>query len=104
MLKSQKKGEKLYVYLCGDLDHCAASALRPEIEALIRDPGIRELHLDFSGVSFIDSSGIGMIIGRYKSMVNRGGHVSAGALAQPVERLFRLAGLHRIIPIISTEE
>ena len=51
----------------------------------------------------MDSSGIGMIIGRYKTMIARGGGVSASGLRPPVDRLFHLAGLHRIIAIDKTE-
>lgn len=97
MVKSKKKGDQLIVYLCGEIDHCAAERLRTEIEALIADARIRRLLLDFEGVSFMDSSGVGMIIGRYKTMHARGGTVSAAGLKPPVDMLFRLAGLHRII-------
>ena len=47
----------------------------------------------------MDSSGVGMIIGRYKTMKARGGSVHACGLHPPVDRLFHLAGLHRIIAI-----
>jgi len=99
MLKSARSGNCLSVYLSGEIDHCAASVLRNEIEERIRDPRVHCLHLDFTNVSFIDSSGVGMIIGRYKTMTAKGGSVSAGGLSESVERLFRLAGLHRIISI-----
>ena len=47
----------------------------------------------------MDSSGVAMIIGRYKTMAARGGRVTACGLMPPVDRLFRLAGLHRIIAV-----
>ena len=47
----------------------------------------------------MDSSGVGMIIGRYKTMKARGGSVHACGLHPPVDKLFHLAGLHRIISI-----
>lgn len=103
MLKSKRHGDRLCVYLEGEIDHCIAGGLREEIEALLREPGIRALNLDFSGVSFMDSSGVGMIIGRYKTMVARGGTVSASGLHPPVDRLFHLAGLHRILTIMDGE-
>lgn len=99
MLKSERTGDRLSVYLSGEIDHCTASALREEIEALIKNAEIRRLHFDFTDVRFMDSSGVGMIIGRYKTMKARGGSVSAGGLRPPVDRLFHLAGLHRIISI-----
>ena len=51
----------------------------------------------------MDSSGVGMIIGRYKTMHARGGSVAACGLQPPIDRLFHLAGLHRIIAITETE-
>ena len=47
----------------------------------------------------MDSSGVGLIIGRYKTMKEKNGTVSATGMKPPIERLFRMAGLHRIISI-----
>ena len=97
MLESRRTGDRLCVHLSGEIDHCAASELRAQIEELLQDASIRSLWLDFTDVSFMDSSGVGMIIGRYKTMRERGGSVAACGLKPPVEKLFRMAGLHRII-------
>ena len=97
MIKSRKSGDQLIVYLSGEIDHCAADRLRGEIETLLQDAGIRRLVLNFEHVDFMDSSGVGMIIGRYKTMRERGGTVAACGLRPPAEKLFRMAGLHRII-------
>lgn len=97
--KWRRQGDTLTVYLSGEIDHCQAERLREEIEERLRDASVRCLRLDFSRVSFMDSSGIGMIIGRYKTMAARGGRVTACALKPPVDRLFRMGGLHKIIAI-----
>ena len=94
---AEKSGECLTVYLNGEIDHCSAERLRKEIEIHLRDSSIQKLLLDFSHVTFMDSSGIGMLIGRYKTMAQRGGSVSARSMQPSVGRLFRMAGLHRII-------
>ena len=99
MLKSERKGSCVRVALCGEIDHCSAQNMRLDIENAVHDPKIKTLVLDFSDVSFMDSSGVGMLIGRYKTMKERGGSVSAVGLNAQVEKLFRLAGLHRIISI-----
>ena len=103
MMKTKRRQDTLIVPLSGEIDHCSAQQLREELEALLRDPAIRHLILDFTAVSFMDSSGIGMIIGRYKTMKARGGRVSAMGLHPPVDRLFHMAGLHRIIGLEPTE-
>ena len=97
MVKSRKSGDQLIVYLSGEIDHCSTDRMRGEIETLLEDAKIRRLVLNFENVGFMDSSGVGMIIGRYKTMRERGGTVAACGLKPPVEKLFRMAGLHRII-------
>lgn len=97
MLKTSQSGGALTVCLSGEIDHYVCQALREEIERRIAQPSVTHLVLDFSGVTFMDSSGVGMIIGRYKTMAARGGRVTAKGLHPPVDRLFRMAGLHRII-------
>lgn len=94
---TQRNADQLIVYLTGEIDHCCAERLRREIEQQLQDRSIRSLTLDFSHVSFMDSSGIGMIIGRYKTMTDRDGHVIARGMQPIVRRLFRMAGLHKII-------
>ena len=96
MLTFERDKDRLRVFLAGEIDHCAAEGMRARIEQQLTDLSIRELWLDFSQVTFMDSSGIGMVIGRYKTMAARGGTVVACGLHPPVDRLFRMAGLHRI--------
>ena len=102
MIHSKQSGDRVQVSLQGEIDHCSAAALRQEIEMLIEPADVRRLLLDFSGVSFIDSSGIGMIIGRYKTMSAKGGSIAACGLNDAVARLYHIAGLHRIIPIVTS--
>ena len=103
-MKAQKNGERLLVYLNGEIDHCCAEKLRRDIENLLRDQNIRRLTLDFTRVSFMDSSGVGMLIGRYKTMAARQGRMYAQGLQPSVKRLFQMAGLHRIIAEQEAEE
>lgn len=101
-MKTEKKNKILIVYLQGEIDHCSAEKYRCEIERLLQDCMIRQLILDFTNVTFMDSSGVGMIIGRYKTMMARKGSVNARGLMPQVERLFCMAGLHRIIALEET--
>lgn len=94
---TERNGDQLIVYLSGEIDHCCAQKLREEIEGALADRAIRRLIMDFSRVTFMDSSGIGMLIGRYKTMADRSGVVFARGMQPSVSRLFRMAGLHRII-------
>jgi len=99
VIKCARAKDCLTVFLSGEIDHHAATSIRSEIEKQLNDPTILKLLLDFSKVSFMDSSGIGMIIGRYKTMKARKGEMASTGLSSSVERIYRVGGLHRIIPI-----
>lgn len=103
MMKWKKDSDMLIIYLKDEIDHCAAGMLREQIEEAISVNAPQTLLFDLTNVTFMDSSAIGMLIGRYKSMAARGGKTLARGLSTPLERLFRMAGLHRIIPIVQEE-
>ena len=73
MLSYEKHRDRLTVRLDGELDHERVGPIRAELDALIGDPKVRHLVLDLTGVSFMDSSAIGLVIGRYKALSRRGG-------------------------------
>ena len=91
------KDGTLTVHLAGELDHHAARGAMREIGRLIDENLPRSCCLELSGLQFMDSSGIGMMIGRYKFMKRRGGGVRVRGMRQPVERVFRMSGLGQII-------
>lgn len=93
---TDKKGTIARARLIGELDHHTATQVRSRLDALIVD-GIRELDLDLSGLTFMDSSGIGVLIGRYKLMNERGGKVVVIKSNMHVDRIMRMAGLYGII-------
>ncbi len=97
LLDYEKRNGTVCVRLSGELDHRRAEAIRPELDGLIADPGVRRLVFDFAGLEFMDSSGIGMLIGRYKLMRSRGGSVAVMPGGRRVERLMELSGLYEII-------
>ena len=93
----EKQRDTVTVHLSGDLDHSAAMKIRQELDVLLADPGVRRLVFDLSGLGFMDSSGIGMMIGRYKMMTRRGGSVAVRPGSRQVDRLMELSGLYQII-------
>ena len=56
----------LHILIFGDIDHHSSSTLRNEIDSSIQDKNPRKVILDFSEVNFMDTSGIGLILGRFK--------------------------------------
>lgn len=97
MLKSIRDADRLIVRLTGELDHYCAQTVRRELDALISDRSIRTLILDFSALQFMDSSGIGVILGRYRQMRDRGGQVCVIHMNCHIARIFHMSGMDRVI-------
>lgn len=85
------------MYLSGELDHHSASQIRQELDALIRDSRARRLVLDLSSLTFMDSSGIGVILGRYNQMARRGGSLAVRKPSSQINRIFDLSGVYQIV-------
>ncbi|MCL1843600.1 MAG: anti-sigma factor antagonist [Defluviitaleaceae bacterium] len=81
----------------GELDHYQAERLRTQIDSAFEKSGCRHLLLDMRAVSFMDSSGIGMIIGRYKMVEKRGGRLVVANMSESVTKLFDISGLSKIV-------
>ena len=71
--ETEQIGGALVVKLYGEIDQHCVSEIRDDIDRQIAIRNINSLIVDLGGVEFMDSSGIGMIMGRYKNMVSRGG-------------------------------
>ena len=102
--KIEYKEKEIRVYLSGEIDHHSASLIRASIDDAIIHKHPSLLILDFSAVTFMDSSGIGVIIGRYKKISNEGGKVSVVNVNDRVKKIFNLSGMNKIINICDTYE
>lgn len=87
----------LVVYVTDDLDHHAVLQLREYSDRLIEAGNIRHIIFDFTDVGFMDSSGIGLIMGRYKKVMFLGGRAAVTNVGDVVNRIFTLSGLYQII-------
>ena len=92
-MRMSESGECITAYLKGDIDHHSARSIREDIDALVQMKKPSLLKLDFSGVSFMDSSGIGLIMGRYRLMSLYGGMVRVVNVPEGLERMMNLSGL-----------
>ena len=114
--KKRKKGNKtmecLYVpaqkmltlKLNDEIDESKTDKLRRKIDNEITRFLPRKVIFDFSYVSFMDSAGIGMLIGRYKVIKMLGGTLEVKNCNKQVYKVFELSGILKIIPIIEDEE
>lgn len=87
----------LVIKLLEELDHHNALTIREQSDKLIAGRNIKDIVFDFTGSDFMDSSGIGVIMGRYKKIIFTGGKVGVTGVNQSVDRIFRLSGLYKII-------
>lgn len=94
----------LTVKLIEDIDHNNSSEIRRRIDDEINKRPIKNLVFDFSNVEFMDSSGIGMILGRYKILKSIGGSVIINNPTNAVMKIIEIAGISKIIPVISNLE
>lgn len=95
----EPSGETLVVLLSGEIDHHESGLARPQIDDAIKLYRPHRLVLDFSGVSFMDSSGIGLVMGRYKLMNSLGGVVEIANTPRYLKNVMRMAGLERLAEI-----
>ena len=96
-LKFDKQDKKLIVYLIGELDHHSSEEVRVKIDDRIDRDNINSLIMNFKDVTFMDSSGIGVVIGRFKKLQGRGGKVCVIEVNNRVDKVFKLSGLYKII-------
>lgn len=87
----------LTAQLTGEIDHHTSRWLRMDIDTAINDNSPAILKLDFKDVTFMDSSGIGLVIGRYKMMSERGGKIELINMPEYIERVMALAGIDKLI-------
>lgn len=95
-IRSETAGRRALARLAGELDHHSAAQARKTLEALLSNPEVRELELDLSGVSFMDSSGLGVILGRYRTLSQRGGTLVLTGANKYVDRILRMAGVYTL--------
>ncbi|MEW6227711.1 MAG: anti-sigma factor antagonist [Bacillota bacterium] len=98
-------GSVLVVYVSGELDLNTAPVFRAAVEEqLDARPDLANIVLVLRDVTFIDSSGLGVILGRYKRLRAHGGKIVAVAPSLHVRKVFELSGLTNIIPVSETED
>ncbi|MFX3625577.1 MAG: anti-sigma F factor antagonist [Ectobacillus sp.] len=98
------KHNVLCIRLEGELDHHTAEELRTKVTDMLEKREIRHIILNLKHLSFMDSSGLGVILGRYKHIKSLGGEMVVCAISPAVKRLFEMSGLFKIIRLEASEE
>lgn len=94
-----KGADCLVTKVSGELDHHVAQKIRNETDMRIVRGRVKNLIFDFTDLSFMDSSGIGVVIGRYKLVKSCGGNVAIIASNAGVNKILNMSGIPRIINI-----
>ena len=98
------RGSTLIMRLKGDLDQCSIDNLKRKSIDIIDKYYIKNIVVNLEQVQFMDSSGIGFIIGRYTQIKNRRGRIIICSMNNLIERIFNLSGLKRICSVAENEE
>ncbi len=92
-VKIARDADTATAFITGDIDHHTARDVREQIDAYVQEIRPSLLNLDFSQVQFMDSSGVGLIMGRYRIMQTLNGSVSVVNVPAHLKRLIKMSGL-----------
>lgn len=98
-----ENGVMIY-YLPCELDHYAAEMIKRKSESVFAEQNIRYLIFDFEKTTFMDSSGIGLITGRFRKVHDQGGEVYVVHVGEPIDKLLHMSGIYRIVHKCDTKE
>lgn len=96
-INAVRRGPRVTVHLAGELDHHSAARVRSALDAILRDVTVREMLLDMRNVTFMDSAGLGVVLGRYKTLSGRGGRMIVSGMRTSIDRIFRMSGLYALV-------
>ncbi len=103
-LKLEVENNTLIIHLDGELDHHSTEEVREDIDNAIDSRNIKNIIFELSNMKFMDSSGVGVVIGRYKKIDKVGGVVGIVNSNPHVDKIFEMAGIYKIINKYDTKE
>ena len=98
-IRYKTKNDSLTFYIYGELDECSASNAKNYLDKIINDNlNTQKVIFDLSGLSFMDSTGIGLLIGRYKKLKNLKIPTYIENPSFSVDKVFSVSGIYNLIP------
>lgn len=94
----------LVVKVQGELDMLIADKMRDEVDKKLEGNNVKNLIINLEKVNFIDSSGLGVIIGRYKKISAVNGRMYIVGARPSVEKILHFSGINKLIPMYSSEQ
>lgn len=93
------KGSRLVVHLPEEVDHHSTEEIRRKVDELVEKKPVDEVEFDFSRTVFMDSAGIGMLLGRYKVMRALNGQIRVSHMDRQIERILSMSGIRKFIQL-----
>ncbi len=103
-LSFSKKNKTVIIMVSGEIDHHTSKELRWQTESAYIDMSVKNIIFHFENVTFMDSSGIGMLIGRYKQLQSIGGKISVVSANEKITEIMKFSGVSKLIPLFDTME
>jgi stage II sporulation protein AA (anti-sigma F factor antagonist) len=91
------KGMRLIIHLPAELDHHCTEEIRRKADRILREQPVMELEFDFAETVFMDSAGIGLILGRYKIMQVLEGRIIVSHMNEQIDRVLALSGIQNYV-------
>lgn len=101
---NEVKGETLIVHLPEELDHHTVEKIRESTDELFMAKRIRDVVFDYTFTHFMDSSGIGLVMGRYREVRYLKGDIYITCVNDKVSRILEISGLYRVAKVTGTVE
>lgn len=93
-------GGDITVCLAGDIDEFGVRAIRPDIDRLIERYSFKSMTLDMKRVTFVDSTGLGFLLGRYKKLRAKHAELLLKNVPPQADKVFRASGIYSFVPIV----
>jgi len=100
----EAEGQALVIHLPREVDHHNCITLKYETDLILEENYINRLVFDFTGTEFMDSSGIGVLLSRYKQMEGSGGTVAVYGTGPRISRILKIGGINRLVRECRTRE
>ncbi len=91
----------LHIQLSGELDEYSATYSRKKLDEIFSLTGYTKVIIDMSNLTFMDSTGIGVLIGRYKKIKSENKQIYIANPNKQIEKIFKMSGIYEIMPKIS---
>lgn len=96
-IQVKRQNEYVTAYLFGELDHHSSQQVKAELDEVIKEHRDADLILDLRNLSFMDSSGLGVVLGRYKRLKVYGNNMYIKNANRQIEKVFDVSGIYKLI-------